>query len=507
MNVGGSAPLGYSWRLNGSPIAGATQSICAPDDVLLTNSGNQYSCLISNACGAVLSSSAGLMVPGPSGILTAFNGSNGGYPSSSLVADTDGNLYGTTDYGGANGNGSVFKITTNGVLTEVASFNYFMTGANPLGALLKGADGYFYGTTSVGGINADGTVFRMTADGDLTMIYPFAGPDGAEPSGALVQGPEGNFYGTTFSGGASQFGTVFKLTPAGHLTTLHSFNSADGANPQSSLVQGPGGVFYGTTVNGGANSAGTVFQITPDGAFNTLFAFSLTNGASPGAALTPSGDGGFYGTTTAGGISNYGTLFKITTNGSLTTMFLFDGTNGAYPRCDLLRGADGNFYGTTGQGGTHNDGTVFSMTTNGIVTSLFSFQGADGVSPGTGLMQTVDGNFYGTVVFGGIGFDGRNSSGNGAVFRIAGTIPPQPPVILSQPASLAALASNVAAFSVSASQFHPINVCLAAQRRRHSRPRRKTIIPSARFNSPIPAACSVAWSATPTVRSIAATPH
>ncbi|HEY3856554.1 MAG TPA: choice-of-anchor tandem repeat GloVer-containing protein, partial [Verrucomicrobiae bacterium] len=457
VNVGGAAPLSYTWQRNGSPIAGATQSSYTADNVLLTNSGDQYSCLVSNAYGAVLTSNAQIIVVGPSGILTAFHGSDGGYPSSTLISDADGNLYGTTEYGGVNGNGSVFKVTTNGVLSQLASFNYYLTGESPLGALLKAADGYYYGTTASGGSTGSGTVFRMTADGDLTVVYSFAGTDGSEPTSTLVQGADGNFYGTTFAGGASQLGTVFKLTPAGKLTTLHSFNNADGANPESALVQGPGGIFYGTTAFGGTSSSGTVFQITPDGALTSLFAFDQTNGAAPEGALIPSGDGGFYGTTTSGGISNFGTLFKITTNGSLTTMFLFDGTNGADPHCDLVQGADGNFYGTTSRGGAHNDGTVFSMTTNGIVTNLYSFQGTDGASPNAGLMQAVDGNFYGTVVFGGIGFDGQISSGNGAVFRIAATVPPQPPVIISQPVSLTALVGNTAAFSVSASSSTPLN--------------------------------------------------
>ena len=456
VNVGGAAPLSYAWQRNGSVIAGATQSTYTAPRVLLTNSGDQYSCVITNAYGAVSTSNAEVIVAGPSGILTAFNGANGGYPSSSLIADQDENLYGTTEYGGANGNGAVFKVTTNGALTDVASFDFYITGANPLGTLLKGLDGYFYGTALYGGRHGNGTVFRMAADGDLTVVYAFGGPDGAEPTAALMQGPDGNFYGTTETGGTFQYGTVFKLTPEGILTTLHSFDYADGGYPQGALVYGIDGNLYGTTSVGGTNTDGTVFQLTPDGTLNTLFAFGRTNGAYPQGALTPVSDGSFYGTTTYGGVSNYGTLFKITTNGELTTLVLFDSTNGASPHCDLVQGADGNYYGTTGLGGIYNEGTAFSMMTNGVVTSLFSFQGTNGAGPGAGLMQAADGNFYGTTFFGGMGFDGQMASGNGVVYRIAGTFPLQPPVIITQPGDQIAIAGNTADFSVSVASATPL---------------------------------------------------
>ncbi len=453
-----AAPLSYVWQRNGSPIAGATKSTYTANDALLTSSGDQYSCLISNAYGCGIDiqcgghrrrliRNVGRIQRGEWRLPLVFDDRRCGWKSlrhDRLRRRERKRL-------GVQGDPGRRRCP------NVASFDFYVTGANPSAPLLKGADGYFYGTASFGGIRGNGTVFRMTADGVLTVVYAFGGADGAEPGGALVQGPDGNFYGTTFTGGASQLGTVFKLTPGGNLTTLHSFNSADGANPQGRLVLGPGGIFYGTTANGGAAFSGTVFQITPDGAMNSLFAFALTNGADPVAALTPSGDGGFYGTTTFGGISNYGTLFKITTNGALTTMFLFDGAHGINPHCTLVQGGDGSFYGTTLQGGADNDGTVFSMTTNGLVTTLFSFQGANGASPGAGLMQAADGNFYGTAVFGATGFDGQLSSGNGAVYRIAGTVPPQPPVIVSQPASLTALVGNTAAFSVSASSSTPLN--------------------------------------------------
>ena len=136
-------------------------------------------------------------------------------------------------------------------------------GAHPDAGLVQGSDGNFYGTTEFGGANnGNGTVFKITPSGALTTLYDFAGSDGFEPQAGLVQGSDGNFYGTTTGGGANNGkGTVFKITPSGALTTLYSFAGSDGAFPQAGLVQGSDGNFYGTTAGGGTDFAGTVFRL------------------------------------------------------------------------------------------------------------------------------------------------------------------------------------------------------------------------------------------------------
>jgi uncharacterized repeat protein (TIGR03803 family) len=455
VNAVGAAPLSYSWQLNGSPIAGATQSGYLATNVQLTDSGDQFSCVISNAYGSAISSNAALIILNASGDLFFFNGPDGGYPCAALIQGADGNFYGTTQYGGTYGNGTVFRITTNGTFSTLASLNYYVTGANPIAALAKGADGNFYGTTTYGGIHDGGTVIRITPNGTLTALVAFKGSDGAEPCGALVQGANGNFYGTTYSGGTYDFGTVFSLTTNGTLTTLFSFDYSNGAYPQSALAQGTDGNFYGTASVGGTNRYGTIFKMTTNGTVTTLFSFGNSNGAYPQGALVQSADGDFYGTTTYGGPNNYGTVFSMTTNGAVTSLNWFANSNGSYPQAGLMQGADGSFYGTTVEGGTYGDGTVFSMTTNGALTTLFSFQGANGSYPSAPVMQGNDGNFYGTAAYGGLGFDGLSWSGNGAVFRLVASFPPVAPLIVTQPANQTVPVGGTATFSVTATSPTP----------------------------------------------------
>ena len=356
----------------------------------------------------------------PAGALTTLysfgvNG-DGAYPDAGLVQGTDGNFYGTTSYSGDGNSGTVFKITPAGVLTTLFSFmsiTSYGDGAHPYAELVQGNDGSFYGTTDSGGANYHGTIFKITPAGALTTLYPFPGSDGSDPYAALVQGTDGDFYGTTRYGGAGGLGsgTIFKITPAGVLTTLYSFAWSDGGYPYAALVQGTDGNFYGTTYEGGTTGYGTVFKITPAGALTTLYSFTYSDGAFPYAALVHGTDGSFYGTTDSGGTSYYGTIFKITKAGTLTTLHSFTHLDGAYPDAGLLQGTDGNFYGTTYEGGASDYGTVFKITPAGALTTLYSFAGSDGSYPDASLVQGTDGNFYGTTYQGG-------ASDRGTVFEM-----------------------------------------------------------------------------------------
>src|SRR5580704_3164655 len=131
-------------------------------------------------------------------------------------------------------------------------------------SLVQGIDGNLYGTTAYGGANGDGTVFKVSETGTLTTLHSFAGypTDGQTPYGGLVLATNGNFYGTTTAGGTSGFGTVFEITPAGVVTTLHSFDYSDGEFPIGALIQATNGSLYGTTYGGGSGGNGTVFKIT-----------------------------------------------------------------------------------------------------------------------------------------------------------------------------------------------------------------------------------------------------
>jgi uncharacterized repeat protein (TIGR03803 family) len=203
---------------------------------------------------------------------------DGESPLAGLVQAANGDLYGTTSFDGAHGHGTVFNITLGGTLTTLYSFcsisNCTDGAGGTYGALVHGTNGDFYGTTLGGGANGFfGTVFKITPTGTLTTLYSFCSQtgytDGDNPTAGLIQATDGDFYGTTYLGGvpnsSCQFGTcgtVFKITPGGALTTLHSFDSSDGANPLGVLVQDTDGTFYGTTAWGGANGYGTVFSLS-----------------------------------------------------------------------------------------------------------------------------------------------------------------------------------------------------------------------------------------------------
>jgi len=373
-----------------------------------------------------------------------FDGTDGGSPEVGMIQATDGNFYGTTVSGGANGWGTIFKITPTGALTTLYSFcaqSGCADGTGPSG-VVQATDGNFYGTTSGGGANNYGTVFKITPSGALTTLHSFDNTDGSGASG-VVQGTDGNFYGTTLYGGANMTecsngcGTVFRITSGGALTTLYSFCSqsgcTDGATPYAGVVQGTDGNFYGTTAEAtpmGNNGYGTIFKVTPTGALTTLYTFcsqsDCTDGYWPIWGLVQGTDGNFYGTTPEGGAySSSGTVFKITPGGTLTTLYNFcaqSGCTDGYGASALIQATDGNFYGVTKHGGAYDDnGTVFKITPTGALTTLHSFDFTDGNSPMGWLVQGTDGSFYGTTSWGGANSDGTVFSLSVAVTKATTT--------------------------------------------------------------------------------------
>jgi uncharacterized repeat protein (TIGR03803 family) len=385
--------------------------------------------------------------------LHSFDGTDGHYPYAALVQATNGDLYGTTEFGGANGSGcnfqgcgTVFKITPGGALTTLYSFcaqNDCPDGAEPWAGLVQATNGDLYGTTVAAGANGYydfGTVFKITPGGALTTLHSFCSQsgctDGEEPYAGLVQAANGDLYGTTSEGGTNcapyGCGTVFKITPGGTLTTLYSFCSQgfpcpDGQYPVARLVQATNGDLYGATERGGPNNDGTFFKITPRGTLTTLYTFCSLSGCADGevphAGLVQATDGDFYGTTFQGGAHGYGTVFKVTPSGTLTTLYSFcqqsgsiSCTDGASPSAGLVQATDGNLYGTTGNGGAKGDGTIFKITPSGTLTTLYSFCSqsvcTDGAFPTAALVQSTNGDLYGTTSGGGANTDGT-------VFRLS----------------------------------------------------------------------------------------
>jgi uncharacterized repeat protein (TIGR03803 family) len=306
--------------------------------------------------------------------LVSFMQTNGANPTAPPVQGADGRFYGTTHYGGVNSAGTVFAMTADGVLTTLYAFSGDINGAWPSGPLALGTDGNLYGTTTAGGISDYGTVFRVTSNGALTNLYCFtAGIDGQAPTGGLVQGLDGSFYGLTPAGGAFFKGNAFRITPDGLFTTLYSFTGGrDGNTPAGTLVLGSDGNFYGVTTTGGLTGKGSVFRLTPTGALTTLYNFgniSPLDGAYPVAGLVQSSDGNLYGTTSLAngftGPGGYGTVFRVSPDGTtFSTLLFFDGCDdGAQPQTSLMEDAAGYLYGSTSAGGPcqSNQGTLFRL--------------------------------------------------------------------------------------------------------------------------------------------------
>jgi uncharacterized repeat protein (TIGR03803 family) len=349
----------------------------------------------------------------------SFAGTDGANPYGGLLQSANGNGYGTTENGGANGSGTVFKITPGGTLSTLHNFcsqSGCTDGAYPLDGLVQAPNGYFYGTTVEGGVNGLGTVFQVTPSA-LTTLHSFDGTDGETPWAGLAAGTDGNFYGTTVNGGANNGGTVFKITPSGTLTTLYTFCAqalcTDGQHPEAGLLLAANGDFCGTTSAGGANNGGTVFQITTSGMLTTLYSFCAQTGCTDGklssAVLIQAANGDYYGTTASGGANGGGTVFQITTGGALTTVYSFCSqsgcADGASPEAALIQANDGNFYGTTTAGGANGGGTIFEITASGTLTTLHSFAGMNAVHQ-AGLIEGTNGDFYGATWDGGTDDEG-----------------------------------------------------------------------------------------------------
>jgi len=382
--------------------------------------------------------------------LANFIATNGATPEGALVLGADGNLYGTTYYGGTastGGNGqdafgTIFSMAPSGGPTTLYSFTNGTDGSGPAAGLIQSsADGNFYGTTSgQNGQHGFGTVFKYaTATSTLTTLYAFTGAgDGSVPLAGLVQGTDGNFYGTTSAGGTNGAGTIFQFQPSsGSLNTLYSFQClaantgcTDGRVPLAGLIQGTDGNLYGTTSAGGTGGAGTIFNITTTGTLTTLYSFCVASGcidgSTPVAGLMQAADGNFYGTTQVGGTTNNGAVFKYTPGQGLTTLYSFTGSgpDGGSPAATLVLGTDGNFYGTTQQGGAGNSGTVFQVTPAGSLSSL-PLSGTDGSNPAAALVQCPTSttscpssgvSLYGTAKNGG-------SNSDGTVFSVMFTGP------------------------------------------------------------------------------------
>jgi uncharacterized repeat protein (TIGR03803 family) len=324
-----------------------------------------------------------------------------------LAQGPDGLFYDTIATNGEFNAGSVYTISLTGDYTLLYSFckvggSLCPDGSGPNGGVTLGSDGDFYGTTSGGGIHGNGTVFKITTDGKLTTLHSFsaAGTDGGSPNYPVFQASNGDFYGATPAGGANTGGTFFRITSSGSYTTLASFeNSVTGYSPNPP-VEGTDGNFYGTTHNGGPpGCCGTVYRATPAGKVTLLYTFPSGPGSAIGR-LVEGSDGNFWGVTAGAPFGSCGELFKVSSSGDLTVVHTFAGQpgDGCLPLSGLIAGSDGNLYGVTSAGGSANVGAIYRVnpsTDDYALVASFCGSGCTFYNPQPVLAQNTNGTFYG----------------------------------------------------------------------------------------------------------------
>ncbi len=335
-------------------------------------------------------------------VLASFDNSNdGGGPDTSLITDTNGDLFGTATYGGLTGLGTVFEIsyhpaTSSYATTPTVLANFNGTdGTRPVGSLIFDATGSQLGVTVSGGEDDDGTVFAITYDpashGPSTpprVIANFTGTDGASPASGLIADANGDLFGVTARGGTSNDGVVYEIQELvsgyGNPVVLANFDGSNGRNRSAGLIADANGDLFGTTVDGGQYGDGTVFEIPKTafgyGALITLASFNGYDGANPTGGLIADANGDLFGTTYAGGSTfaggangggyGDGTVFELQRTGSqygsIVTVVSFTGSNGEAPAGSLNADANGDLFGTTELGGTNpNFGTVFEIPNGG----------------------------------------------------------------------------------------------------------------------------------------------
>jgi uncharacterized repeat protein (TIGR03803 family) len=300
-------------------------------------------------------------------------------------------------------------------------------GTQPVYSVIANGNGDLYGVTVYGGSFNFGTVYRLDATGNETVLHSFLGGDGLWPSGGLIQDSAGNLYGATSEGGYREggrcvhgCGTVFKIDTTGHKTVLFAFNGgSEGANPIGTLAHDPAGNLYGTGSGGGRMNHGVIFKLDKAGNETVLYNLSTSGGLQIGPfplGVIRDAAGNLYGMTQKGGTAGDGAVFELDTKGDFSELYSFTGgSDGGSPLGGLVRDAAGNLYGATASGGDLSCieggcGVVFKLDSRGTETVLHTFTGSDGMYP-ISLILDGAGNLDGTAEYGG-------TFGEGVLFRL-----------------------------------------------------------------------------------------
>jgi uncharacterized repeat protein (TIGR03803 family) len=374
-------------------------------------------------------------------VFYTFTPNIGAGPEGDLVGDGQGNLYGTSSYGGFDQAGTIYEIDTHGTPKLLYSFTGQADGGEPGSGMVRDAAGNLYGSTFRGGILGGscpssagcGVVFKLGTSGKLTVLHAFTG--GADGWGpffpSFTLDGAGNLYGVTGLGGnyagscagIPGCGVVFRISLAGKFAVLYTFNGlGDGSLPRGTLVRDHAGNLYGVASNGGIQGGscprtfgcGVIFKLDNTGKETILYSFTGGSDGTAASVLVADAVGNLYGGTDDGGTSKLGTLFKLNADGSQTVLYDFTCNSVCGPDALTLDRA-GNFYGVSGRG----DGTVFKLDKSGNLTLIHAFTGgSDGVHPGSGLLfDTTTHTLFGTTFFAGNSACG-NGNGCGVVYQV-----------------------------------------------------------------------------------------
>ena len=334
-------------------------------------------------------------------VLYSFTGwADGGGPYAGVIGDSAGNLYGTTIYRGTANKGVVYKVDSAGHETVLYSFPAGADGENSNAGVIGDTAGNLYGTTQNGGAANRGVVYKLDSAGHETVLYTFTGgADGANPYAGVIRDSAGNLYGTTFQGGTVGAGVVYKVDTTGRQTVLYSFtDGADGGYPWAGVIRDSAGNLYGTTCQGG-RGGGVVYKLDTAGQETVLYSFTgYADGGYPCAGVIRDSAGNLYGTTQSGGTTGKGTVYKVDSAGHEVLYSFTGGADGGQPYAGVIRDSAGNLYGTAYYGGSADAGVVYMLDTTGHETVLYSFTGrADGGNPSSGVILDSAGNLYGTA--------------------------------------------------------------------------------------------------------------
>lgn len=332
--------------------------------------------------------------------LSSFGGDS---PSSELCLADNGYIYGTTSLGGTNNIGLIFKLdTSSNIVTKIFDFNS-INGSFPA-SLIKLNNGKLYGVTQSGGINDMGTIFEFDpATNTYTKKHDFDGTNGKTPQSSLIQAKNGSIYGVTTFGGLYDNGVIFEYNPGlGFIKKIDINNPSGGSKHNGSLMQAMNGKIYGVTKEGGNNDEGILFEWNPvTNHFTKIFDFIKDEGANPIGSLIQAGNGKLYGVTVFGGFYNNGVLFEwdIDTKTYTRKVDFIGVENGESPYGPLMQAANGRIYGMTYRGGVNNDGVLFEWdpVTNACLKKIDFNNYVSGAHPVLGLTEVNKNISYGTI--------------------------------------------------------------------------------------------------------------